>query len=75
MQPWKFQHFYPLWALSHLLQYLTALTSELSTPVISRRLTPFRTLTKKFRFPPLLDTDTDSEPNLDVQTLHARECQ
>ena len=60
-----FQHFYPL---SLLLQYSTTLTSELSTPVISRRLTPFRTLTKKFRFPPLLDTDTDSEP--DVQTLH-----
>ena len=62
-----FQHFYPL---SLLLQYSTPLTSELSTPVISRRLTPFRTLTKKFRFPPLLDMDTDSEPDHDVQTLH-----
>ena len=62
-----FQHFYPL---SLLLQYSTALTSELSTPVISRRLAPFRTLTKKFRFPPLLDTDTDSDPDPDVQTLH-----
>ena len=62
-----FQHFYPL---SHLLQYSTALTSELSTPVISRRLIPFRTLTKKFRFPPLLDADTDSDQDLDVQTLH-----
>ena len=62
-----FQHFYPL---SLLLQYSTPLTSELSTPVISRRLPPFRTLTKKFRFPPLLDTDTDSEPDPDIQTLH-----
>ena len=57
-----FQHFYPL---SLLLQYLTPLTSKLSTPVISRRLTPFRTLTKKFRFPSLPDMDTDSEPDPD----------
>ena len=64
-----FQHFYPL---SLLLQYSTALTSKLSTPIISRRLTPFRTLTKKFKFPPLPDMDdTDSEPDpADVQTLH-----
>ena len=64
-----FQHFYPL---SLLLQYSTALTSKLSTPVISRRLTPFRTLTKKFKFPPLPDMeDTDSEPDpADVHTLH-----
>lgn len=62
-----FQHFYPL---SLLRQYTTTLTSESSIPVISRRLTPFRTLTKKFRFPPLPDTDTESEPDLDVQTLH-----
>ena len=59
-----FQHFYPL---SLLQQYSTPLTCESSTPVISRRLTPFRTLTKKFRFPPLLDMDTDSEPDPDMQ--------
>ena len=62
-----FQHFYPL---SLLRQYTTALTSESSTPVMSRRLTPFRTLTKKFRFPPLQDTDTESDPDLDVPTPH-----
>jgi hypothetical protein len=62
-----FQHFYPL---SLLRQYSTTLTSKSSTPAISRRLTPFRTLTKKFRFPSIPDTDTESEPDLDGQTLH-----
>ena len=62
-----FQHFYPL---SLLRQYSTPLSSESSTPAISRRLTPFRTLTKKFRFPPLPDIDTESEPDLEGQPLH-----
>ena len=58
-----YQHFYPLSLLSN---YVTKLSHARSTPVISRRVSPARTLKKKFIFPLILDNDpTDSEPDLD----------
>ncbi|KAF8161569.1 hypothetical protein B0H34DRAFT_384998 [Crassisporium funariophilum] len=53
-----YQHFYPLALLR---KYTTTLAGEDATPVISRRLAPSRTLTKKFSFP--LFIETDSEPD------------
>lgn len=56
-----FQHFYPL---SLLKKYTKTLMDERSIPIISNHVTPARTLTKKFIFPVLLDTDSDLSDDL-----------
>ncbi|KAF9476856.1 hypothetical protein BDN70DRAFT_907453 [Pholiota conissans] len=56
-----YQHFYPL---SLLRTYVTKLTHDHSTPVISRTVPPARTLKKRFSFPLFVEM-TDSEPDLD----------
>ncbi|KAJ3512368.1 hypothetical protein NLJ89_g3561 [Agrocybe chaxingu] len=58
-----YQHFYPL---SLLRTYTNTLPTKDSTPSISRRLPPARTLKKKFIFPLFVETDSDAdEPDLE----------